>query len=114
MTNEEKEQMIISYQEHVNTLIDNYEKMASLLKKNEEDLLYSRDSDLEKSQFLKEIIRDVMTRKSRENSTRYFISPYWRRINERTRNYFALKEMLRRRSNQSTWSRLSECGLLSR
>lgn len=114
LTNEEKEQMVISYQEHVDTLIDNYEKMASRLKENEEDLSYSRDEDLEKSQFLKEIIRDVLTRKFREKSPRYFISPSWRRINERTENYFALTEMLRRRTNQSTWSRLSECGLLAR
>lgn len=114
LTNEEIELVTISYQEHVDALIDNYEKTASRLKENVEDLFYSRDSDLEKSQFLKEIITDVLMRKSRGKSPRSFVSPSWRRINQRTGNYFILTEMLRRRSNQSTWSRLSECNLLGR
>jgi hypothetical protein len=112
LTNEEKGQLIVSYEENVDNLIDEYERKASRLREVEETLVYSRDSDLEKIQLLKKIIDDVLMGKSKEKRPRYFVSPSWRRIDERTRNYFAIKEMFRRRSNQSTWSRLKECGLL--
>jgi len=114
LTNEEKEQLIVSYQDNIDHLIDEYEKTASRLKKTEEDIVYSREDDIEKTQLLKKVIYDVLAGKSKEKRPRYFSSPSWRRINERTGNYFVLKEMFRRRSNQSTWSRLKECGLLSR
>jgi len=77
-------------------------------------MVYSRESDIEKIQYLKKLIHDVLTGKAREKTPRYSNSPSWRRINERTRNYFVLREMLRRRTNQSTWSRLRECGILKR
>lgn len=114
LTNEEKEQLIVSYQDNIDHLIDEYEKTASRLKKTEENIVYSRENDIEKTQLLKKVIRNVLAGKSKEKRPRYFSSPSWRRINERTGNYFVLKEMLRRRSNQSTWSRLMECGLLTR
>ena len=40
--------------------------------------------------------------------------PSWRQIKNRTGNYFVLREMLRRRSNQSTWSRLRACDMITR
>jgi len=113
LTNEEKEQFIVSYKENVDSLIGMYEKSASRLKKKEESMVHSRESDVEKTQLLEKIITDVLAGRSKEKRPRYFSSPSWRRVNERTGNYFILKEMLRRRSNQSTWSRLKECGLLS-
>jgi hypothetical protein len=113
LTNEEKEQLIVAYEENVNRLIDEYEKTASSLRKAEEGLAYSKESDLEKMQSLKKVVDDVVSGRSKERRTRYFSFPSWRRINERIGNQFALKEMIRRRSNQSTWSRLSECGLVS-
>jgi hypothetical protein len=113
LTSEEKEHLVISYEENANNLVDGYEKIATSLKKKEQDLTYSKQNDVEKIQNMKKIVCNVLFGKSREKRTRYFSSPSWRRINERIGNYFALKEMIRRRSNQSTWSRLSECGLLS-
>lgn len=113
LTNGEKEQLIVSYKENVDSLIGIYEKSASRLKKKEESIIYSRESDEEKAQLLEKVIKDVLAGRSKEKRLRYFSSPSWRRVNERTGNYFILKEMLRRRSNQSTWSRLKECGLLS-
>jgi len=114
LTNEEKEQLIVSYQENIDHLIGEYEKTASRLEETEENMVYSRESDIEKIQYLKKLIHDVLTGKAREKTPRYSNSPSWRRINERTRNYFVLREMLRRRTNQSTWSRLRECGILKR
>ncbi|NIR86884.1 hypothetical protein GWO13_04625, partial [Candidatus Bathyarchaeota archaeon] len=113
LTNEEKEQLIVSYQDNIDRLIDEYEKTAFGLKKTVENMVYSRESDIEKTQHLRKVIHDSLTGRSKVKRPGYFSSPSWRRINERTGNYFILKEMLRRRSNQSTWSRLRECGLLS-
>jgi hypothetical protein len=53
LTNEEKTQFITSYQESVESLIDEYEKTASRLKKTEENLVYSKESDAKKAQQLK-------------------------------------------------------------
>lgn len=114
LRNEEKEQLLDSYQKNVDNLLEQYEKTFSHLKRTGENIVYSRESDAKKTQHLKSVIHDVLTGKSKEKTPRYFSSPSWRRINERTGNYFVLKEMLRRRSNQSTWSRLKECGLLER
>ncbi|MFP3984858.1 MAG: hypothetical protein ACLFU9_02680 [Candidatus Bathyarchaeia archaeon] len=112
LTNEEKDRIIVSYKENSDQLIDEYEKMASRLRGTEESLVYSRESDVEKLQLLKKVVHDVLTGKSKRQRHRYFTLPSWRRVNEKTRNYFVLNEMLRRRSNQSTWSRMKECGLL--
>lgn len=92
-------------------IISHYEKSALRLNKKEEKLVYSRENDMKITQVMKKIIDDVLTGKAKEKMPRYFISPSWRRINERTGNYFVIKEVLRRRSNQSTWSRLKECSL---
>ena len=113
LTREEKEQVIVSYEENVTSLLDEYEKVASQVKEVEKGLVYSREDDLEKKKRLQQVIFEVLEGKSKEKRPRYFNYPSWRRISERTRNYFVLKEMLRRRCNQSTWSRLKECGLLS-
>jgi len=112
LTNEEREQFIFSYRDNVAQLIDEYEKTALSLEKKGEHISYSRENDLEKAQLLQKVVKDVLAGKSKEKRLRYLTLPSWRRISERTRNYFALKEMLRRRSNQSTWSRLKECKLL--
>lgn len=112
LTNEEREQLLTSFEETSSQLIDEHAKTASRLKEKEENLTYSREKDEEKTRMLKNVISDVLTGKSKEKRPRYFSLPSWRRVNERTGDYFVLNEMLRRRTNQSTWSRLKECGLL--
>jgi|Deesub1362A_J573_1020465.scaffolds.fasta_scaffold00326_7 hypothetical protein len=113
LTREEKEQLITSYDENVTKLISEYEQIALKLKKIENNIIYSKADDFKNKQRMQQVILEVLEGKSKERRPRYFSYPSWRRINERTRNYFVLKEMLRRRCNQSTWSRLRECGLLS-
>ncbi len=113
LTREEKEQIITSYDENVTKLISEYEQIALKLKKIENNMIYSKADDFKNKQRMQQVILEVLEGKSKERRPRYFSYPSWRRINERTRNYFVLKEMLRRRCNQSTWSRLRECGLLS-
>ena len=112
LTNEEKEQLIMSYKGNVERLIDEYEKTVASLNEAE-NVTYSREGDVEKARVFQRIIEDILAGKSKEKTPRYFTLPSWSRINERTGSYFVLNEMLRRRSNQSTWSRLKECGLLS-
>jgi hypothetical protein len=101
-----------SYQETSSQLIDEHAKTAARLKEEERGLTYSREEDEEKTRLLKSVIYDVLTGKSKKKRPRYFTLPSWRRVHERTGDYFVLNEMLRRRTNQSTWSRLKECGLL--
>jgi len=59
LTNEEKEQFIVSYKENVDSLIGMYEKSVSRLRKKEENIIHSRESDVEKTQLLEKIITDV-------------------------------------------------------
>lgn len=113
LTNEEKEQLVVSYKENVDQLIDEYQETASKLEKRGENIVYSQEDDLGKTQLFEKVIQDVLAGRSKEKRPRYLTLPSWRRISERTRNYFVLKEMLWRRSNQSTWSRLRESKLLS-
>ncbi len=112
-TTEEKEQLLVSYTENAMALLDECEKTATSLKTSGEDLVYSRESDMEMVDDLKKIIEDVLAGREEKKHPRYFVCPSWKRINERIENYFVLREMLRRRTNQSTWSRLREAGLLT-
>lgn len=112
LTNEEKEQLIICYEKNVKGLFQDFGKQVASLKKVESDVIYSRSEELTKKDLLKNVILEALSGKLKEKIPRYYSLPSWRRINEQIDNYFLLKEMLRRRSNQSTWSRLKECKLL--
>lgn len=113
LTNREKEKLVSLYQKNVRQLVKKYEKKALRLKEKGENLTYLKEKEIEKTFRFEKIIRDILAGKSTGNTSRYFSSLSWRRINEKTGNYFILKEMLRRRSNQSTWSRLRESDLVS-
>jgi hypothetical protein len=111
LTDQERDQLLVSFQENVNSLTIEYENLATRLKAVESDLVHSKESDIEKVRIFRRIVEDVLTGKFKEKSS-YFISPSWKRVTEKTENYFALQEILRRRANQSTWSRLKAAGLL--
>lgn len=112
LTDPEKDRLLASYQENVNNLTNEYENLATRLKAVESDLVHSKENDIEKARIFRRVLEDVLTGKFKEKSS-YFISPSWKRVAEKTGNYFALTEMLRRRANQSTWSRLREADLLT-
>ena len=112
LTDTEKQRIIASYQENVNKLMGDYQDIAARLKAAEGNLVYSKEKDIEEARTFEEIIEEVLTGKFKE-TTGYFISPSWKTVAERTGNYFALREMLKRRANQSTWSRLKAADLLN-
>lgn len=118
LTDEEKEQTLIAYQEILDQLIDECEKTFSNFKELTEsgirsELTHSRKDDEERSQFFLKVLKDVLYRKEEFEKQKFITLPSWSMVSEKTGNYFVLKELLRRRSNQSTWSRLRECKLIS-
>jgi len=116
LTDKESKQILRSYKENANQMIKKSEKWISKLRKSTEigvrkKLVYSKEEDEKRIQCFLKILENVLSEKAKE---RIIPLPSWSRIKEKTGNYFILREMLRRRSNQSTWSRLKECGLVSR
>ncbi len=112
LTNEEKEQMIISYDRTINELFKDFSKQVARLRKVEDNLSYSRSEELKKKDLVRNMILEGLSGNLKEKVPRFYNLSSWRTINERIGNYFLLKDLLRRRSNQSTWSRLWEAKLL--
>jgi hypothetical protein len=75
------------------------------------ELVFSEEEEEERFKCFLNVVRNIVSEKPKQEIIKL---PSWREIRNRTGNYFILREMLRRRSNQSTWSRLKECGLISR
>jgi len=73
-------------------------------------VVYIEEDEKSLQPFIK-VVEEILNYKVKEKRT---ILPSWSQIREKTGNYFILSEILRRRSNQSTWARLNEVGLLSR
>ncbi len=109
---DDKRQLVTAYSENTKELMEVYRRISAQLE-GKEKIVYSHEEERERAQFFEKVVRDVIEGESREKRPRYLTLPSWARISERTGNYFALSEMLRRRSNQSTWSRLNEAGLIT-
>ncbi len=75
-----------------------------------EKLVYSKEYEQKCFRRFLKVLQDILSEKIRQ---KIIMLPSWSQIKEKTGNYFILREMLRRRSNQSTWSRLRECQLIS-
>ena len=112
LTGDEKEQLLNVYEGNVMNLLEEYATTAESLKKRDPDLDYSQESDLERIHIFKEILRESLYSEVDYDVSATFNLPSWRRIGEKTESYFVLRELLRRRTNQSTWTRLMECGLV--
>jgi len=116
LTDGENQQILHLYQENVNQMIKKSKELISKLKESgelgvSEKLVYSKEEDEKRFQCFLKVLENILSEKVRQKIT---MLPSWNQIKEKTGNYFILREMLRRRSNQSTWSRLKECGLISR
>ncbi|MHA1839104.1 MAG: mannosyl-3-phosphoglycerate synthase [Candidatus Ranarchaeia archaeon] len=112
LTNEERREILKRYDENVKDLIETYEKKAMSLTGNEISEGYPKQKEIEKTKWLKEVIKEVLSGNAKDRVPRTANLPPWHRINNNIQNYFTLKEMLRRRSNQSTWTRLRDSGFL--
>ncbi len=116
LTDKESKQILRSYKEKANQIITKSEKWITRLRKSTElripeRLVYSREEDERRLKCFFKILENILSEKAKE---RIISLPSWDAIRAKTGNYFVLREMLRRRSNQSTWSRLKECGLIKR
>jgi hypothetical protein len=105
--------------------IDEYEKTAKILVKNQEQQVFEQIQEIEESDPYKpdySINRDLETieqfklilAKSSEDEKKYNTTylPSWDYLREKTNNYDFIKQMLYRRSVQSTYSRLKELEVL--
>jgi hypothetical protein len=116
LTEKENKQILNLFQENANRMIEKSGEEISKLKGYTElgvpqKLVYSYEEEKERFQCFLKVLENI----SREKVKRKIIMlPSWSEIKEKTGNYFIIREMLRRRSNQSTWSRLKECGFISR
>jgi len=116
LTNGEKKQILQLYQENANQMIKKSKELISKLEESTElegpkKLIYSKEEDENHFQCFRHVLENILSKKVRQ---KIIMLPSWSQIREKTGNYFILREMLRRRSNQSTWSRLKECGLIKR
>lgn len=103
--------ILTEYEDEVKKLLTEYEKLfneqsESLAPDLKENLVYSGEGDVEIFQGFRKILDDAFKKPLHEQ----FILPSWLKLGETT-NYFAVSSILRRRSNQSTFSRLKDSGL---
>lgn len=113
LTEDERKQILLLYQERANEVIKEAKELISKLDESGDldglgKLFYSAEDEQSLVHFLK-VLEEVLNQETKQKVT---ILPSWGEIREKTGNYFILREMLRRRTNQSTWSRLKECGLV--
>lgn len=116
ITDVEKERILRSYQKKEKQVIGEAKELISRFQNTEEmeeneKLVYSIKEEKERFQVFLKLIKNILDEKLEQKN---IILPSWNQVKDKTGDYFDLREMLRRRSNQSTWSRLKECGLLKR
>jgi hypothetical protein len=73
---------------------------------------FSLEEEIERINKYTEIVRATLTKKWLESEGKMLYLPPWRMIEKETNVYFQIREMLRRRSIQSTWSRIQAVGLI--
>ncbi|NIP66636.1 hypothetical protein GWN63_00850 [Candidatus Bathyarchaeota archaeon] len=115
LTEQEIEEILLTYQEEATKKIEKSEELISDLKETAEleglkEIIYSKEEEEKRFQALLKRSEDIL---SQEVSSDNIMLPSWRQIKEKTQDYFIIREVLRKRSNQSTWSRLKECSLVS-
>jgi len=112
VTESVRSRILTEYDNEVKTLLPKYEalfdeKSQSLFQEIKEKLTYSKDVDLNFSQEFRKILDNTLAKDLQDNQS---ILPSWTESGERT-NYFVVSTILRRRGNQSTFSRLKNSGL---
>jgi hypothetical protein len=115
LTDREKTQILQRYQRHLKKMLNESKKLMRELE-NEMDIeipkkLVHLEEEKECFQLFHEAMEDILGTEMGGVRT---ILPSWNQIERKTGKYFILREILRRRSNQSTYSRLKECNLITR
>jgi hypothetical protein len=113
LTGKEKKQILQEYQRRLKHMMKESKKLITNLEKvaNVEiprKLVHFEDEKECFGVFL-EAVEDIL---GGNVSGKRNVLPSWNQIKGKTGEYFTLREILRRRSNQSTYSRLIECNLV--
>ena len=116
LTDKEMKQILLLYKENVDRMMKKSKELITGLRESKslegpQKLIYSKEEEDECFRHFNKVVGDILSEKREEKT---LVLPSWSQIREKTGNYFVLREILRRRSNQSTWSRLKECGLIQR
>lgn len=111
LSKERREQMVSSYRKEALATLPSYRKKFSKLQDSvatNERIHYSKETDLRRFQ---RFYRQFKTSFLLYPNPEQFMLPSWKELSSSV-NYFAVSSLLRRRSNQSTFSRLNKAGLL--
>jgi hypothetical protein len=111
------EQLLSEYKNMAYEMLDvDVNKAEALQKEIEEStnqkFVFSIEEERERINNYAEIIKHTLTKTRTGGEGERLYLPPWRMIEKETNAYFQIREMLRRRSIQSTWSRLHSVGLI--
>jgi hypothetical protein len=81
-------------------------------KSTDQKFVFSSEEEMERVNKFTEIIRATLTKTWLESEGKMLYLPPWRMVEKETNAYFQIREMLKRRSIQSTWSRIQAVGLI--
>ena len=107
----EKEDVILEYKKETLKILPTYWNVFKKMQKQNEinrTLKYSRDMDMRR---FRQFYNTFKINFLGKPTTEQILLPSWTKINENN-NYFAISTMLKRRSNQSTYSRLIKAELV--
>ena len=111
LSKQEKERIVLQYRKETLALLPEYWNVFSKLQNKisiDKRLNYSRETDLRRfRRFYRQFRSDFLNEQSHEQ----LILPSWHELSSGI-NYFVISSLLRRRSNQSTFLRLSRARLL--
>ena len=107
-----RKRILMEYKNEVEKLLIEYEEIFNELSKSiAQDLevkpSYSKNKDIETFRGFLELLGKALTGTSRKER---FVLPSWAELGEKA-SYFLVSTLLRRRGNQSTFSRLKDTGL---
>ena len=114
-----KDKIMSEYIKLSNEILEDNAREAELLKSeikeithmHDMEFMFSIDEEKERINQFSKILEDIFTEPWSNNTKRTYLPP-WQMIEKETNLYFQIREMLKRRSNQSTWSRLNSVGLI--
>ncbi len=111
LSKERRQQVISRYRKEALARLPTYWKSFEDLQRQvdtDQRIHYSREIDLQR---FRRFYREFRTKFLHDHDPEQFLLPSWKELSSDV-NYFAVSALLRTRSNQSTFSRLSKAGLL--
>jgi len=111
------EKILSEYKNMANEMLAADVNIAETLQRELEEssnqkFVFSIEEEKDRINKFAEIIRNTLTKRQLEDEMEMLYLPPWRMIEKETNAYFQIREMLRRRSIQSTWSRIRAIGLI--